>query len=39
LSSRPATLKGKAATDVYRAGVPLEQIQHLLGKQQAREGK
>jgi site-specific recombinase XerD len=24
-------LKGKAATDMYRAGVPLEQIQHLLG--------
>jgi integrase len=24
-------LKGKAATDMFRAGVPLEQIQHLLG--------
>lgn len=24
-------LKGKAATDMYRAGVPLERIQHLLG--------
>ena len=24
-------LKGKAATGMYRAGVPLEQIQHLLG--------
>lgn len=24
-------LKGKAATDMYRSGIPLEQIQHLLG--------
>ena len=24
-------LKGKAATDMFRAGVPLERIQHLLG--------
>jgi site-specific recombinase XerD len=25
-------LKGKAATDMYRSGVPLEKIQHLLGQ-------
>lgn len=24
-------LKGKAATDMYRSGVPIEQVQHLLG--------
>jgi integrase len=24
-------LKGKGATDMYRAGIPLERIQHLLG--------
>jgi hypothetical protein len=28
-------LKGKAATDMYRAGVPLEQIQHLLLRRSA----
>jgi integrase len=27
----PYDLKGKAATDMYRRGVPLEEIQHLLG--------
>jgi site-specific recombinase XerD len=29
-------LKGKAATDMFRAGVPLEQIQHLLGHESIR---
>ena len=24
-------LKGKAATDMYRSGIPIEQVQHLLG--------